>query len=109
MPLATLEVLSVPVEYLLLRRLVRPAVAWVAALLWATSPYLIAHSRLLHLDALLTTFMTLSVLLLLVATTEEDRGSKIEDRANVDPRSSILDPRSSGRWLGRGCAPGWRC
>jgi len=71
MPLATLEVLSVPVEYLLLRRLVRPAVALLAALLWATSPYLIAHSRLLHLDALLTTFATFSILCILISCRAE--------------------------------------
>jgi len=66
LPLVTLEVLSVPIGYLLLRRLVRPAVALIAALLWATSPYLIAHSRLLHLDALLTTFVTFSILCILI-------------------------------------------
>ncbi|MEI6179653.1 MAG: glycosyltransferase family 39 protein, partial [Chloroflexales bacterium] len=53
--------------YLLLRRLVRPALALVAALLWATSPFLVAHGRLLHLDALLTDFCTLTLLATLVA------------------------------------------
>ena len=53
--------------YLLLRRLVRPALAFVAALLWATSPFLVAHGRLLHLDALLTDFCTLTLLATLVA------------------------------------------
>ena len=60
-----------PAGYLLLRRLVRPAVALLAALLWATSPYLIAHARLLHLDALLTTFVTFSVLCILIACRAE--------------------------------------
>jgi 4-amino-4-deoxy-L-arabinose transferase-like glycosyltransferase len=67
MPLVALEVVSVPLGYLLLRRLVRPAIALLAALLWATSPYLIAHSRLLHLDALLTTFVTFTILCVLIA------------------------------------------
>lgn len=49
-------------SYLLLRRLVRPRVALVAALLWATSPFLVAQGRLLHLDALLTGFTNLAVL-----------------------------------------------
>src|SRR5215216_5067990 len=49
--------LPIPGAYLLLRRLVAPATALIAALLWALSPYLIAHSRLLHLYALLTTFV----------------------------------------------------
>src|SRR5579859_3125167 len=68
MPSALLEALLVPCAYLLLRRLVSPATALLGVLLWASSPYLIAHARLLHLDALLTTFVMLSVLLLLLAT-----------------------------------------
>src|SRR5215213_8601941 len=66
LPLATLEALAIPGAYLLLRRLVAPATALIAALLWALSPYLIAHSRLLHLDALLTTFVTFSLLCILI-------------------------------------------
>ncbi len=48
--------------YLLLQRLTRPTVAFTAALLWATSPFLVAHGRLLHLDALLAEFCTLALL-----------------------------------------------
>lgn len=66
LPLAITNSLAVVIGFLLLRRLMHPHAALVAALLWATSPFLIAHSRLLHLDALLTSFMTLSILLLLV-------------------------------------------
>ncbi|NJP07149.1 MAG: phospholipid carrier-dependent glycosyltransferase [Chloroflexaceae bacterium] len=66
LPLALVNSLGVALGYLLLRRLLRPETALLAALLWATSPFLIAHSRLLHLDALLTTTMTLSILLLLL-------------------------------------------
>jgi hypothetical protein len=69
-PAAFLQALLVPAGYALLRRLVAPATALVAALLWATSPYLIAHARLLHLDALLTSFVMSSVLQLLLATTD---------------------------------------
>jgi hypothetical protein len=65
LPSAILQSFIVPVAFLLLRRLVAPATALVATILWACSPYLVAHSRLLHLDALLTSFVTLSVLLLL--------------------------------------------
>src|SRR5215213_8601019 len=68
LPMATLEALAIPGAYLLLRRLVAPATALIAALLWALSPYLIAHSRLLHLDALLTTFVTFSLLCTLIAS-----------------------------------------
>ncbi len=53
--------------YLLLRRLVRPGLALLAALLWATSPFLVAHGRLLHLDALLTDLCTLALLATMVA------------------------------------------
>lgn len=66
-PPALLHALALPPAYLLLRRLVHPLTALIAALLWATSPYLIAHARLLHLDALLTTFVTFSLLCVLVA------------------------------------------
>ena len=67
LPMATLEVLAIPAAYLLLRRLVAPATALIAALLWALSPFLVAHARLLHLDALLTTFVTFSLLCMLIA------------------------------------------
>ncbi len=67
LPMATLEALAIPGAYLLLRRLVAPAIALIAALLWALSPFLVAHSRLLHLDALLTTFVTYSLLCMLIA------------------------------------------
>jgi 4-amino-4-deoxy-L-arabinose transferase-like glycosyltransferase len=66
LPGALLQSLLVPAAYLVLRRIVAPATALVAMVLWACSPYLIAHSRLLHLDALLTSFVTLSLLLLCV-------------------------------------------
>ncbi|MEW5959789.1 MAG: glycosyltransferase family 39 protein [Chloroflexota bacterium] len=48
--------------YWLARRLFDPAVAWVGALLIALDPFHIALSRVIHHDALSTTFMTLSVL-----------------------------------------------
>lgn len=76
LPSAWFETLAVPVAYLLLRRLVTPGTALIMALLWATSPYLIAHARVLHLDALLTTCVTLSILLLLIATNDEGTPTK---------------------------------
>lgn len=72
LPHAILEALLVSLGYLLLRRLVAPATALIAALLWAVSPYLIAHARLLHLDSLLTSFVTISLLLLLIDLTSTD-------------------------------------
>lgn len=68
LPLAVANGLAVAAGYLLLRRLLSPSAALLAALCWATSPFLIAHGRLLHLDALLTSLVSLSLLCLLVAT-----------------------------------------
>lgn len=68
LPLAVANALAVGMGYLLLLRLVRPGTAFLAGVLWALAPFLIAHSRLLHLDALLTSLSALSLLLLLVAT-----------------------------------------
>ncbi|HEU5011713.1 MAG TPA: phospholipid carrier-dependent glycosyltransferase [Roseiflexaceae bacterium] len=65
LPLAVANSLAVVAGYLLLHRLLRPRVALLAGLLWACSPFIVAHSRLLHLDGLLTSFMTLSLLSLL--------------------------------------------
>lgn len=67
LPSALLQAALVPAAYLLLRRLVQPITALIAAVLWMASPYLIAHARLLHLDALLTSFVTFSLLWLIVA------------------------------------------
>lgn len=75
-PLAMVNGLAVGLGYLLLLRLLTPPRAFLAALLWATSPFLIAHSRLLHLDALLTTFTTLSLLCLLIAAAPRALGRR---------------------------------
>jgi 4-amino-4-deoxy-L-arabinose transferase-like glycosyltransferase len=52
--------------YLLIGRLFDRRVALVATLLIGLDPFYLAHSRLLHLDAFLTTFTTLSLLSLLL-------------------------------------------
>ena len=67
LPLAVVNSAAVAVGYLALRRLLQSGTALLAGGMWALSPFLIAHSRLLHMDALLTSFMTLCVLLLLLA------------------------------------------
>lgn len=96
LPHAVLEAILVGLGYLLLRRLVKPSVALLAGVLWAISPYLIAHARLLHLDALLTSFVTLSLLALLAAIFNRpatiDRG--------LAPTGSPAALISSGRQLG---------
>lgn len=71
LPLAVTNALAVVIGYRLLRGLVRPEIALLAGLLWAGEPFLVAHGRLLHLDALLTSFVTLSLLLLLVWAASE--------------------------------------
>lgn len=71
LPSALLISLLIPISYLLLRRLVAPITALLGTLLWATSPMLISHERLSHVDGLLTSFVTLSVLSTLVACRSE--------------------------------------
>lgn len=53
---------GIALGYMLLRRMLPASVAFLAALLWAADPFLIGYSRVLHVDALMTTFATLSVL-----------------------------------------------
>lgn len=74
LPGAILQALFGVAAWLLLRRLIDPMVALVASFLWATSPYLIAHGRVLHLDALLTGLITLGLLLLLVSWRQQQAG-----------------------------------
>ncbi len=67
LPVTITTALCVALAYPLLRRLLDRRVAWLAGLLWASEPFLVAHSKILHLDALLTSFMTLALLAALVA------------------------------------------
>ncbi|MEM8529958.1 MAG: glycosyltransferase family 39 protein [Chloroflexota bacterium] len=71
LPLAIVNALAVVIGYVLLRRLFRADIALLASIMWATSPFIIAHSRVLHLDALLTSFITLTVLALLVGMKDD--------------------------------------
>ncbi len=65
LPVAVVTALTVAAFYCLARRLFDLPTALLAALLLAFDPFFLAHSRLLHLDALVTSFMTLSLLSLL--------------------------------------------
>jgi len=65
-PLALLIALSIVGIYLMLRRLFDEATAKIAGLLLATSPYYLAQSKILHLDALMATLMLLSALAMLL-------------------------------------------
>ncbi len=92
-PSALLEALAVPLAYLLLRRLVSPMTALLAALLWAISPYLIMHGRLLHLDALLTTFVTFSLLCLLQVVNHQEPSTKPVPSAVEENQKPSTNPR----------------
>jgi len=65
-PLALLIALGITVAYLMLRLLFDDATAAVAGFLMAFSPYYLAQSKILHLDAVMATLMLLSALVLLV-------------------------------------------
>ncbi len=67
LPVALAHTAAVGAGLLLLRRLVPARVAFFAAVLWACSPFLIAHARLLHMDGLLTDFVMLCLLSILIA------------------------------------------
>jgi hypothetical protein len=62
LPAVLVHTLGVLLGYAMLRRMLPATVALLAALLWAADPFVIAYSRLLHTDALLATFATLSLL-----------------------------------------------
>ncbi|MBK9940062.1 MAG: glycosyltransferase family 39 protein [Kouleothrix sp.] len=62
LPTALVHTAAVLAGYALLRRMLGPAAAGLAALLWATDPFVIAFSRVLHVDALAGSFLTLSLL-----------------------------------------------
>jgi 4-amino-4-deoxy-L-arabinose transferase-like glycosyltransferase len=67
LPVALANSFCIALAYAPLRRLFHARVAVLAALLWAGEPFLVAHGQLLHVDALLTSFLLLGVLCALVA------------------------------------------
>lgn len=64
----------------LARQLWGDRIAFLGATLVAFDPFYLAHSRLLHLDALLTTFMTISVLGLIVAISDKQLATNSQRR-----------------------------
>jgi hypothetical protein len=66
LPLALVVALGIVWGWHLLRRLFDERVAWVAALLWALDPFYLANTKVLHLDATLSTLMVLSALWMLI-------------------------------------------
>lgn len=67
LPVALVVALWVPLMYLLLLRLVASQTALLAGLFFAADPFLLAHSKVLHLDALLTVLLSLSLLAAIAA------------------------------------------
>ncbi|MDH7487756.1 MAG: glycosyltransferase family 39 protein [Anaerolineae bacterium] len=78
LPVAVLTALTVAACYVLARRLFGLPTALLAALLLAFDPFFLAHSRLLHVDALAASFMTLSLLSLLAYLVD---GQRLRDAA----------------------------
>lgn len=74
LPLALIVALGIVWGWFLLRRLFDRRVAWVATVLWALDPFHLANSKVLHLDALLSTLMVLSALWMLIYVREERLG-----------------------------------
>lgn len=62
LPVALTHAAGVLIGYRMLRRLLPEWPAFLAALFWASDPFVIGYSRVLHVDALAATFLTLSVL-----------------------------------------------
>ena len=68
LPIVVVSAGGVVLIYLLARRLFREPVALLGAALVSFDPFLLAHGRVLQLDALLATFTTIAWLAMLVAT-----------------------------------------
>jgi hypothetical protein len=66
-PIALVTALSAALFYPLLRRLFDWRIALLTTLLCIGDPFLVAHSKVLHVDALLTSFIMLALLAALVA------------------------------------------
>lgn len=73
-PIILVTSLTVVGIYLLLLKLLDPLAAFAASLLVALDPFFIAHSRMVQMDALLASFMILSVLLFLVYVKKKQWG-----------------------------------
>ncbi|GIW00096.1 glycosyltransferase family 39 protein [Roseiflexus sp.] len=73
LPAALVTALAIALSYPLLKRLFGFHLALLAALLWIGEPFLVAHSQLFHMDATLTSLMTLSLLLMLIALEDGER------------------------------------
>jgi 4-amino-4-deoxy-L-arabinose transferase-like glycosyltransferase len=62
LPPALVNGAAVVAGFWLLRRLLAPRAAFLAALLWALDPFVVGYNRVLHVDGLMGSFATLSLL-----------------------------------------------
>jgi hypothetical protein len=87
-PMAVINALLVLAIFLVLRRLLPRFVAIVAGLVLALDPYLIGFSKIVHVDAFLAGFLTLSIVLLLLY--DKTKNKKIFYLAGVFAALAIL-------------------
>jgi len=64
--IAIVTSLTIVVAYFMIRKIFNERIAIISGLLLALSPFYLAYSRIIHLDALLASFMTLSLLSFLI-------------------------------------------
>lgn len=62
LPIALITSGAILIAYIILARIFNQKIALLSAVLMALDPFFITHSRFIHLDAMLTVFMLLSVL-----------------------------------------------
>jgi hypothetical protein len=71
LPVALIVSGAIAAAFLLLRRVADERAAFVGALLWAGEPFLVGHSRIVHVDAMVSSWLTLCLLAGFVAIREE--------------------------------------
>ncbi len=96
LPAALINALGVVLGYWLLQHLFERRIALLAAMLWATEPFLVAHGQVLHLDGLLTSFMTLAILAALVAYTGQSQQSHQHQAIQVQWRWLVFSAIAGG-------------
>jgi 4-amino-4-deoxy-L-arabinose transferase-like glycosyltransferase len=94
--------------YWLARRLFGEAIALLGATLMALDPFHIALSRVIHHDALSTTFMTLSVLCVFIYWGEKNRGSGVRGQGSEDSSHNVTGGPRPALSLSNGSAVGGR-
>ncbi|NNJ13198.1 hypothetical protein EKD04_023010 [Chloroflexales bacterium ZM16-3] len=93
---ALVNSLAVVAGFWLLRRLLASRIAFLAAMLWALDPFVIGYSRVLHVDGLMGSFATLSLLAACVFWESGVRGQESGSAHRLptpDPRLPTPDPR----------------